>query len=374
MQRFTAIARTLGAASLAFTLGASALQAQSIWDTDARVGPQFTRYTIAGSTGQTISEFTLPLFAVIPVSPTLRFDIGTSYTTARVSTASGPNQGASQISGFTDTQLRGTYTFGNDFVVLTGGLDLPTGRETVTSPEVIAAARIGSDFLEFPITSMGTGFGGTAGAAVARPFGDWNVGFAASMRVSSAYDPYQDPTGARLHFQPGDEYRARFGADHPLGTGRITLGFTYATFGNDVAGGSIYNTGDRYISEATLTNSYRGADVTIAAWNLHRTSGTLADGTPIGFDNVANALVTLGFNRGGVLLEPTLEVRNWQRDAYLPSTFATLGFRSDVVAHGLEFSPDVGYTVGRLAGPDSSGTNITTAALTGFRLAVAVRW
>ena len=374
MQRFTALARALGAAPLAIALGAAGLQAQSIWDTGARIGPQFTQYSIGGAVGQTISEFTLPMYAVMPVSPTLRFDIGTSYTTARVSTTGGPNQGVSQISGFTDTQLRGTYTFGDDFVVLTGGLDLPTGRETVTTSEVIAAGRIGGDFLEFPITSMGTGFGGTAGAAIARPFGDWNMGFAASMRVSSPYDPYQDPTGAHLHFQPGDEYRARFGADRPLGTGRLTLGFTYATFGNDVAGGSIYNTGDRYITEATLTNRFHAADVTIAAWNLHRTSGTLADGTAIGYDNVANALVALGFNRDGVLLQPSLELRNWQRDAYLPSTLATFGVRSDFVERGLEFSPEAGYTFGRVAGPDSSGMNITTAALTGFRLVMAVRW
>lgn len=374
MPRLTALARALGALPLALALGVSGLNAQSIWDTDARVGPQFTQYRIDAPVGQTISEFTLPLYAVMPVSPTLSVDIGTSYTAARVNTTSGASQGVSEINGFTDTQLRGTYTLGNDFVVLTAGLNLPTGRETATAPEQIAAGRIGSDFLEFPITSMGTGFGGTAGAAVARPAGEWNVGFAASMRVSSAYDPYQDSTGARLRFEPGNEYRMRFGADRPVGTGRLTLGFTYSAFGNDMAGGSIYNTGDRYIAEASLTNTYRGADVTISAWNLYRASGTLADGSAIGFDNVLDALLALGLNRGGVLLQPSLEIRNWTRDAYLPSTLATLGLGTDVLAGGFDITPSVGYTVGRLAGPTTNGTNLTTAALSGFRAAVAVRY
>ncbi len=88
--------------------------------------------------------------------------------------------------------------------------------------ERVAAGLIGSDFLSFPITNMGTGFGGTGGVAMALPLSeDWNLGFGVSVRHSSQYDPF-DVTGAQvLHYQPGNEYRARVGLDHPVGTGRF---------------------------------------------------------------------------------------------------------------------------------------------------------
>ncbi len=359
---------------VALALSAGALQAQSIWDAGGRVGPQFVQYQLKSPVNQTISEFVLPVFVVIPVSPSFTFDVGTAYTSARVSAIGGPDTAASQINGFTDTQIRGNYTFGNDFVVLTAGVNLPTGRETAKPAEQLAAGRIGSDFLAFPITTMGTGFGGTFGLAVARPMGDWNVGFGGSVRKSAAYDPYEDSKGARLHYQPGDEYRARLGLDRGVGTGRFVLGLTYSKFGNDQAGGSIYNTGDRYVTQMSLTNNLAGTDFTLATWDLYRASGTLADGTPVGFDNVANALVALGFHPGGILVEPNLEVRNWQRDTFLPSTLVTAGLRMDFLIGGFGVTPSAGYTFGRLAAPGASGASQTFADIAGFRAVLSVRF
>ena len=95
---------------------------------------------------------------------------------------------------------------------------------TIDAEELEAATRIGSDFLLFPISGFGSGFGVTGGVAVARPLGTWNVGFGASVRHSSEYEPFRDASGTPFTFQPGPEYRARLGIDHPLGTGQIALG------------------------------------------------------------------------------------------------------------------------------------------------------
>src|SRR5207237_9522252 len=128
-------------------------------------------------------------------------------------------------------------------------------------------------FLAFPISNMGTGFGATGGIALARPIGLWNLGIGGSLRQSASYKPVVDNTGARPRFQPGNEYRARIGLDHPYGTGRFAVGLTYAKFGNDDIGGSIYNTGDRYIAEAGFNNSPGGANVLWNWWNRVRGSG-----------------------------------------------------------------------------------------------------
>jgi hypothetical protein len=164
---------------------ASTARAQSIGEIGVRIAPQYHSYDIQSPSNLRISEFSVPLFVLVPVSQALSFDIGTSYARAEVrQTASQVT--TSSIAGMTDTQIRGNYTIGNDFVVLTAGVNLPTGKSTVSEQQRLAAGLIGSDFFSFPISNMGSGFGGTAGAAIARPLGDWNFGFGASMRRAAS--------------------------------------------------------------------------------------------------------------------------------------------------------------------------------------------
>ena len=354
--------------TVAAAVWASPAAAQTIYDSNVRAAPQFVQYTLAAPVNETISEFTTPIFVVIPVSSTLNFDIGTAYAWARVSPNGSSAKATSTISGLTDTQLRANLAIGTDFVVLTAGVNLPTGREAATQAQQLAAFRIGSDFLAFPISNMGTGLGFTGGVALARPLGAWNLGMGASVRQSSAYEPVVATGGARVRFEPGNEYRARVGIDHAFGTGRMALGVTYSKFGDDDLGGSIYNTGDRYIAQAGFDNSFGGAKMLVSAWNLYRRSGMIFTGERTGAEDIANLLVGVGFSTLGGVLEPSVELRNWTQENLSASTLATLGMRFDVESGGMSITPSAGYTFGRFA---AVGGN---ADLNGFRAALAVRW
>jgi hypothetical protein len=299
-------------------------------------------------------------------------DVGSAFANAHVEqTGTGPKK-TSTITGPTDTQIRANYSIGTDFVVLTAGVNVPTGRSTVNAQEQLAAGLIGSDFLGFPISNMGTGFGGTAGVAVARPLGTWNLGFGASMRHSAQYDPF-DVTGVELkHYQPGDEYRRRIGLDHPVGTGRFTVGVTYSKFGNDDLGGSIYNTGDRYLTQASLSNSIGIGELSISGWNLFRTEGTLADSSLLGREDIANVVVGYGFQNGGMRIEPTAEVRTWMQSGSQTSAVANLGVRLQFMVGGFAVSPSAGYSIGRIAAEDDTGLS-SHASITGLRANLAIR-
>ena len=173
--------------SLAMLSMATPLSAQSVFDVGARVGPQFMVYDIKSPISQKISEYTIPVFLIYPLSPSLTLDLGTAWAQARVeSRGLDGATSVSQMSGLTDTQIRANYTIGTDFVVLTAGLNLPTGKSTAQLTQEAAATRIASDFLVFPISGFGTGLGGTGGVAFARPMGDWNVGMGGSVRYSAA--------------------------------------------------------------------------------------------------------------------------------------------------------------------------------------------
>ena len=341
--------------------------AQSIFDASVRAGPQFVQYRLSAPVNETVSELTIPIFVVVPVRQRLTVDVGAAYAWARVQPNGGVGGQTSTISGMTDTQVRANFTLGSDFVVLTAGMNLPTGRSSASPSEQLAAFRIGSDFLSFPISSFGTGFGLTGGVAIARPFGMWNVGAGGSVRYSSSYEPFEDEGGGRPRFQPGNEYRVRLGVDRAYGTGRIAVALTMSKFGDDDIAGSIYNTGDRYIAQGGFTNSFRGADVVVNAWNLYRSSGTIFTGERTGAENITNLLVGVGFRSRAGVLEPTVELRNWQREAASASRLATLGFRYSVDAGGFAVTPSVGYTLGRFA------TGAASADMTGFRGALAIR-
>ena len=362
------------------TAASSTARAQSLFDVEARLAPQYVSYQVHEPADETIAELAIPIFVSGPVGSHLSFDVGTAYANARVTAGAE----RSEISGLTDTQIRGIYTFGGDFVVLTAGVSLPTGESSVTVDQLLAAGRIGNDFLSFPVSEMGTGLAATGGVAVARPFGEWSVGAGLAVRRSRAYEPFDVP-GQTFRYQPGSELRVRLGADRPVAAGRLAVGVTYAAFGREDAGGSAYNTGNRVIAQGLLTGLIGTHDYTISAYNVFRGPGEYASGERAGRENVASVFFSLGLHTLGTVLEPSVEVRHWRQhvfDAPSPgaeveraqsSRLATVAVRATARIAGLVLFPSAGYTLlGRLATLNDAGRPVS-AQLTGFHVGLVVQ-
>ena len=199
--------------------------------------------------------------------------------------ASRDNGAERTVSKLTDTQVRGSYTFGRDLAVATVLVNLPTGPSRAPAEDFSVLGAVSSSFLLFPVNSYGNGFSVTSGLAVAVPAGDWNLGLAGSVRVNSEYTPYVDANGP-FTYNPGLEGRLRAGLDRLVGTSRLTLGLTYSTFGTDeFASGAtvngVYRPGKRWIAEGAIVAPIQSGTITLAAWNYHRASGD-STGTPVG--------------------------------------------------------------------------------------------
>jgi hypothetical protein len=342
---------------------AGSLGAQTV-----RLAPQFVSYKVEAPAEFTLSEFAIPVFVAVPLGQRMTFDVGSAWASARLERTTAGTKTTSSISGPTDTQVRLNATFGGDFLVLTAGANLPTGRSTATPEEQPAAGLMGSDFLSFPVSNMGTGAGATGGIAIARPIGSWNLGVGGSFRRSAAYNPYETGDGTALpRYQPGDEYRVRAGIDRPFGTGQIQIGVTYSRFGDDEISGSIYNTGDRWLTQGVIANG----NLTIVAWNLFRTAGTLTDGSISEKENITNGMLSYGLNVLGGRIEPSVEVRSWQQIEKPTGLLGTASLRFETSVAGFAVVPSVGYSVGRLA--TQSDTGFTTANLTGLRGTLIIR-
>ena len=354
----------------ALLLGAASLPAQGFWESSLRLAPQFTQYKVGSPINETISSFSLPVFYVLPVTSALTMDLGAAFATAQVKTetpslSGGTTTTTSDISGLTDTQIRANYAFGQDFVVVTAGVNLPTGSATIDADQINAATRIGSDFLMFPVSGFGSGLGFTGGVALAKPMGMWNVGFGTSVRYSGEYEPFRDATGASTKFTPGPEYRARLGADMPYGTGRMSFGLTYSSFGDDQSDFGTFSSGDRIIGQFAMSNSMNdGVDYSFVLWNLYRTAGTLINGSDSPVGNITNALLGFGVRApGNTSLEPTIETRLWTQEGAKTSFLTSLGLRLSIVRNRFMVVPGFGFSVGTMEG----------ASLTGFRGTLGMR-
>lgn len=353
------------------TFAANEARGQSLLDASARAGVQYVSYRLRGTVNERIDELAIPLVFNVPVRNRLALDLAGAYAVSTVTVG----DSTSELRGFTDSQLRANYTFGSDAVILTAGLNLPTGQATVGDAGLAAAGRIGNDFLAFPISNMGTGFGGTAGLAVARAAGAWSLGAGASVRHTVEYEPYRQGE-IRVRFQPGDEYRVRLGADRSAGSGRLAIGFTYSAFGRDAAGSFTFNTGDRYVGQVAYAGVLGGADLLVSSWNLLRAVGETLDGRPLPWENITNLSMGLGFSAGALRLEPNVELRAATRDGDGGSLLSarsgrmvSFGLRSRVDVLGLSLSPSGGISTGRYLAPGTTAS----AELSGWRVALTGR-
>ena len=138
--------------------------------------------------------------AILPVTKTFTIDFSTAYA---ASTVISNGAVSSSIAGLTDSQLRGSLVVLDQHAAITLGLNLPTGRYTVTANQQEAAGQIGNAFLLMPVGGMGVGPGGTMGLAFAERYGAWNLGLSGSVRKTGRFDAYQLSSGV-LRFEPGD--------------------------------------------------------------------------------------------------------------------------------------------------------------------------
>jgi hypothetical protein len=353
------------AAVFAFT--ASALPAQGLQDAAVVTQPTFTSLKFGEGVGsRTVSQFALPIAVILPFGERFTVDVTTAFASSSAKVEGGSE---SSIAGLTDTQIRGNYRFASDQILLTFGINLPTGQYEVALDQQEAAGQIGNDFLYYPISSMGNGFAATGGVALARPVGAWNVGVGGSVRKSTEFTAFADTGTSETRFTPADEYRLQLSADRPVSDGQVSFGLTYSAFGDDLAANTTYSTGDRIIGTAGWNFPFKGTNVFLSSWNLYRLAGQQlgGDAPP---ENVFNVSGAVSFDVGKYVVQPSVETRLWQVDGARAGNQFNLGARVRVPVGSLVFYPQAGYTMGNVYQlSDGAATKVS-----GLRLNMTVRY
>ena len=356
--------RILLAASLAAL--PALLPAQGVSGSSVIVAPHFTSYDVgSGASKRTVGQMAVPIVILLPFTERFNMDVSTAFASTDVKSG---GSSVSKISGLTDTQIRGNYSFLERNIVLTFGLNLPTGQYTIPEPQHDAAGQIGNDFLNYPISSMGNGLAGTGGVAYARAMGEWNLGTGLSFRKSTEFAAFS-VSNSDFRFTPADEIRFNVGLDRPVGDGQVTFGLSYSAFGEDVADTTTYSTGDRLIASGSWSFPVKNSTVFLSGWNLYRMEGQKLGGVAPN-ENVMNLNGGVSFQMGEVVLQPNAEMRLWQAGGVKAGNMINAGVRARFTAGGFTLVPQLGMSFGNLYNTtDGSATDVS-----GFRGSLTVRW
>ncbi|MEP6571057.1 MAG: hypothetical protein ABJD11_00110 [Gemmatimonadota bacterium] len=339
-------------------------------------GIQVRRYSFeSGSPNAWVRQVAIPFAVMVPIGKRLSVDVGTHYASTTVRSSAGSEE---SLNGLTDTQLRGSYIFGNDALVATLLVNLPTGQEKTSFTKFNnVAGQIASNFLLFPVNSYGSGTSATGGLAAATQFGNWNVGAAGSVRVNASYQPFSDAAQASLRYKPGVEGRIRLGADRLVGSSRLEAGVTLSTFSNDEFTGAAastgsYNPGTRYIGELGLTSPYKSGSVSLYLWDFYRSNAKdTSTVTVSNRENIFTAGASANFPLSpAVGLRPLIEGRFWSgagRSGQLYGGGASLPIG---VSPRFQFTPGARYDFGHLETPAVTGSK----SIKGWELSGLLRY
>lgn len=291
--------------------------------------PTASSYTFGeGSTERTVEQLAMPLALIFPIHRRFTMDFTTAVAYTRVVHGDSTH---SEIYGATDSQLRANINILMDRLVLTLGVNAPSGQYYVDDEQAEAASRIGNDFVFFPISSMGNGPAGTAGLAAAAQLFGFNLGLGGSLRKSMEFTPYGSGTG-ELRYQPADETRLRVTAERALWFGSTaSLGVTFSQFGEDEANATTYSTGDRVITTAGFSLPVWKANLALNLWNLARDAGEQLGG-PAPEENIRNYAAVLNLPLRRWAITPSVESRKWEVDGDRAGTLLNYGIAITIPA------------------------------------------
>jgi len=170
----------------------------------------YQRWTIDGGKNEsTVEQASLPLFASIPITKELRLFFSESNAWSSWSDES------ETLSGIGDAKLKASYNLLENRVLLTGGISLPTGKNSLTAPESRVSNALYQEGLGFKVRRLGEGLNIDVGVAAADAVGYISFGGGVNYLFKGGYESVADSlnSGDRIKYNPGDRITLTGGFD-----------------------------------------------------------------------------------------------------------------------------------------------------------------
>lgn len=180
------------------------------------------------STGtlKSVSQFAVPLRVRAAFGGQYNLDVTGGIASSSASVSEGSTTRSLSLTGPTDVKVRVTDAVHSDRVLLTAGLNLPTGKTGLSADETTVLQAIGAPSLAMPVSALGLGAGGTLGGAIAQDAGDWALAIGGSLEQRTEYTAIELALAsgkALTKIAPGTMEHFTLGADRAVGEHRLSL-------------------------------------------------------------------------------------------------------------------------------------------------------
>ncbi len=179
-----------------------------------------------GGQSTTVGQSLVPISGLVPLKENfeIRFFAASEFNSV---SRTGTDL---SVSGLTDVSLQVNHSFSNDHLLLSGGLNLPTGkRELDVATEWPILGYLAQNYLVFPMREYGEGFGFNLLAGGATMVGSIRCGLGVSYQYTGKYTPYKNAG----KYNPGDRFSINGGGDYRSGGFSLSGNVLFGIYGTD---------------------------------------------------------------------------------------------------------------------------------------------
>jgi hypothetical protein len=198
-----------------------------------------------GGLESSIMEITTPVVILYPVMQNLALAISSGAVFSSLD-----EEAESELNGVTDTQLRSFYTMADDTVFVGLGLNLPSGRSSLSKDEWEVSKALSENVMDFDRNRLGGGLDIDLSGGLTRPFGPMILGGGIEYLVKGKYDYLEEEES---EYKPGNELSLNAGAD--LAVSRLILqgDFIYSIYSSsELDGEEVFDEGSKLSAEGKL--------------------------------------------------------------------------------------------------------------------------
>jgi hypothetical protein len=173
-----------------------------------------------------ISQTTVPLSGFVPLGENLEaeFYIATSSNSLDLSLVE------LNLSGLSDFRLQISRSFADDALLLSGGVNLPTGKKNLNlSTEWLVLQYLSQNYFNFPTIRLGEGFGFSLLFGGATMLGSVRCGAGLMYQYNGTYKPYAEAGD----YNPGDLLSMNAGGDLQKGLSSFSGDIIYNIYTTD---------------------------------------------------------------------------------------------------------------------------------------------
>ena len=219
----------LGAMVIIIGLSAASADAQIIYGrpTSGHLQLVYSNWSLEDEYGKVdVSQLMIPATGFIPLQENLEL----RFSAADASTTVGVDNADYSLSGLTDLRLQVNQSLSDDKLLLSLGINLPTGKKKLSQDEDrLIMEFLTQNYLTFPLRRYGEGFGvnGLVGAAAVS--GNIRYGGTLMYQINGAYQAYQE----QGDYKPGNQFRASLGADTRSDAWRWAADVAFSVYSTD---------------------------------------------------------------------------------------------------------------------------------------------